>query len=357
MIRFASPLPRNYDHIVKVFLGEDQQDKQVDGKRPDDVVPETPVEPNKVETTSPPEEAKATVEPVVEVAPESAVGQVESIAPTVDISVVAQVTQPEEPVPSQTPPQAEQQPQSEWMYTNDGPIPDEPAAFTVSVNMDKVQPKTKMGRSTVAALGGVSLSSSLPLGSGVVPVNPFTEKPKIVTPTLNHAQLLQANPTLNDDYLQQRQELLQSRQLQPQQTADDLKLADVKVDIPQAYLEQQRKEFEDQQAALLALRNQHQVVELKDEKAEKEVVLALPKQNDVPQRRMNINRARNILPVHKQVMEIQQALPPANMVQLVESLRVDQLKQLCAQRGLAIKGNKPDLIARLKAAGIQSVTY
>jgi len=278
------------------------------------------------------------VEPVVETQPPLPV-----IEPVVEAAVSELVPPPigsSEPVPPQDA-------QPEW--TTMQPIPDSSqSTFAVKVNMDKVKPiKTKMGgRSFHAPVTTL----------GVVPLNPFTEKPKIVTPTLNNAQLVQANPTLNDDYLQQRQVLLTSRQLQPQNaTADDLKLADVKVDIPHAYLVQQKQMFDEQQAALRALRGLNQVVD--ETKIEKEVELAIPKQNDVPQRRVNINRARNVLPAHKQINELHQALPPANMVQLVESLRVDQLKQLCAQRGLAIKGNKPDLIARLKAAGIHNVTY
>lgn len=183
--------------------------------------------------------------------------------------------------------------------------------------------------------------------------DPFlSNKPPIFT-QLNETQLIQANPMLNDAYLQEREELLKARQ-EAQADKEKKYLEETKMDVPQELIDKRKQEFEDAQEQLRMLRQEATAnVSQSETKQKGETELTLPPANAQPQARNPIARPQNLRVSKEKLMtEIEQPPPPANIQQPIESLRLDQLKPLCAARGISTKGNKPDLIQRLKSAGI-----
>ena len=302
MIRFASPLPNNYDQIVRIFTEERKEEE---------------VKPLPSWVTDPSPERWDDDHPA-------------------NIRHRAEQTQvlasiPEDSIPA---------PIKSVVYA---PPPTPIPQALISTAIQDTTP--------------ITLASSATPIVKAVPTDPFLAKPAVL-PVLNEEQLVAANPTLEGVYLQQRNELLEKREAassaeslkEMEKVAEASKQMDV--EIPQEFLEMQRKQFEQQQAALLAARASLKVED--ESKLGRESQIGLPPPNAKPVKRAAIHRT-NLVPEAKAHLEVEQAIPQA-VIRPVESLRLDELRRLCVQHQVPIKGNKPDLVARLKQKNVYQIT-
>lgn len=163
---------------------------------------------------------------------------------------------------------------------------------------------------------------------------PFIVKPVIVPPVPD-TQLTQLGST----YMEQRDQMLKTRESVAEVKEAEL---DIKIeDIPKDVVDKQKQLFEEQQAALRVLRSEAIVRSETKSKADVEQAMPLPAPDPIQIE----EKKRDIM------VEAKRAFPylvdPVGARQL-ESLRVEQLKKMCSERGLPMKGNKAELIARLK---------
>lgn len=183
---------------------------------------------------------------------------------------------------------------------------------------------------------------------------PFVVKP-VIAPSMDETQLSQQ---LGDAYMIQREHMMEQREQMLKEVAQNQDAAEHKV-IEENKVEQeqtQKRQFDEQQAALRALHNT--TVTVSESKAKRDVEQPLPPpdmdvKTSVSSPPVPMVRTLTVNDEKKQLANIvQEALPPPQTPQTqqppLEKLRLDELKQLCAKRGLAVKGNKADLIARLK---------
>ena len=203
-----------------------------------------------------------------------------------------------------------------------------------------------------------------------LPNDPFVEKPLIIAPTLKESELLEASPGLSGDYLQQRQtlqELRASTMAEPERLKLKKDELDVKTepqpqsiaDVPPTIVEETKQTFAQQQELLRKARADFQA-NMPEKKQDAEKMLDLPPPN-IKTKPVVVQqkRPRALTPTSdaKQQREMEQQLPPPNVTYPIESLRLDQLKQQCIQHGLSSKGNKPDLVVRLRANGVSTVSF
>ncbi len=321
MLRFQSPLPRNYHQIVRIYT----EPVEVVNECPPMVRDDPWIDPGLLI-----KETVADSTPVVIPTP---------VVPPIPIVIPTTVVPPTLPrLPS-----IEEEPQAPQVNP-----PKEP-------QLEKLPEMIGFQTMAHSTLAGV------PVVGSPVDASPFSVKP-VITSMMDEKQLIQANPALDDSYIERREQMLKSREAVTAETKEDVKV-DVKEDepVPQEFIDRQRQLFEEQQAALRALRTQSaSTVSETKQKVDVEQPLPPPNMRDpvktvMRQPRKPLSEGKHA--ESKLLAEVVQSLPPANVVQNVDSLRVDQLKQLCMKRGLTTKGNKPDLIARLKQVGIETVTF
>lgn len=167
------------------------------------------------------------------------------------------------------------------------------------------------------------------------PETPFIVKP-VIAPPVPDTHLTQLGTT----YMEQRDQMLKTREsVAVAEIKEDVK-ENVKVeDISQEAKDKQKQLFEEQQAALRAMRQTMTVSETKSKADVEQAMPLLPP---------NIEVVPSISGHVPMVRALTVSSSDAKLQQPMESLRVDQLKKMCADRGLTVKGNKAELIARLK---------
>jgi len=289
MLQFASPLPRNYHHIVRIF-------------------------------TEPVNDADEKVSP----------STVRMVDPWLDSSLVVVKEVKER------------------------------KAEVKELTEIKSEPVLQTQTSTIPTETTTSTDCK-PIQDAPIPNVPFVVKPVIAT-LMNETQLSQAN--LDEKYMEQREQMLKTREdAKRDAMKEDIKTKEeLKADIPQDFVNEQKRLFDDQQAALRALRLQTVVSEVK---AKRDVEQPLPPPNvSEDEVKTTTKMTSRVLPPvvndQKQLADIPQSLPSQSQVSQttpimqpvdslpIDQLKVDKLKQLCMKRGLSTKGNKADLIARLR---------
>ncbi len=158
---------------------------------------------------------------------------------------------------------------------------------------------------------------------------PFVIKPVIATP-VPETKLTE----LGNTYMEQREQMLKTREAINKADMKDTE-QELKEEISQDVKDKQKQLFEEQQAALRALRLKAAVPETK---AKADVEQAMP----LPAPEMPNPPTRNPIP-----QDYVPSIP-------VSAMRVDQLKLLCSKRGLSAKGNKAELVARLQSSNVEN---
>lgn len=323
MIRFASPLPQNYDKIVAIF--SDAQEEKVDAPLFTDeqrVVLQKNIEATNAETRR---KKELTIAALI-------VEKQKDQRKLVDDAMAAM------------------QAQIDRAKTEREMVQPEPSKPLEPITEDVKETPLPL----VGTMGNMSMLRPLPIDP-ILPVtaSPFVEKSTIVAPILQESELLQANPDLNDEFLQQRQAL---QDLRSAQVNVEEKYEEVKLEVPsQIVIEEAKQTFDEQQEALRRARAENRPPEKKQD-AEKMLQLPPPNARSVKivQRPPRI---ATTLSESKQQKDVEQALPPPNVIYAIETLRLDQLKLQCAKLGVSAKGNKADLILRLKERGVSTVSF
>jgi hypothetical protein len=320
MIRFASPLPNNYDQIVNIYT-RPLEDEPVKEKIHEFDLRNEPwdKDPNFEQWHR---ERNAAIQ----------AGEYKPNMQSEDVKTVEQVT------PSVEAPVV---PEHVNLPTTSTPVVmDQPEISPVIVTTPVLELPTQSQSAPVLTMAPMLASE------------PFVAKP-VVVETLDEKQLIEANPTLDGPYLKQREQLLAQREAVA--TTIDPTQLDAIVDIPQEYMNAQKRKFEQQQAALLRARSTVKITDPVKAQLNKDT-LYLPPPNVRPVVRTNqASLPVNSLPEHKSHLDVEQDIPPPVFRQ-VEAMRLEELRRLCAQYQLSNKGNKPELIVRLNQNNVHQVS-